>query len=222
MGKEPLDYAPIDKMLREQAKAKLDRKRYKFNAQIAKECGCSNSAVEKRKKVLAHAAIVIEQEEIARNDQRRPKGTRGNASPWLDALQREASGDPEAFFKMIEDEPILSPDQSMRIMSAMSRDPRVPPQVRTSADKRLDELRVRHAPKESLGPGPPLDDEDKVKRLAAILQACPDEVIEKAMATLAPAESSDGEKIEGPVQFYQSMEADSPKLLIEAPDEDPK
>lgn len=189
MGKEPINYPPIDKALRQQAIDKLAMSPYTTNAQIARDHGVSVSSVEKRKKLLAKAQVMQEAQDICRNDERgtkkRPKGTRGNASPFLDALQRAASEkDAEDFFQTYAEHRILSPEESMRLMSGMACDPNIPPQVRTSADAQLDKLRIRHAPKETLGPGPPLTLHDKLSRLKAILEACPDSVLEQAFATM--------------------------------------
>ena len=189
MGKEPIDYAPIDKALKQQALDKLAKLVYTSNAQIARDQAVSVSSVEKRKKLLAKANVMQEAEDICRNDQRgtkkRPKGTRGNASPFLDSLQRAASSeDAEAFFQAYAEHKILTPEESMRLMSGLACDPRIPPQARTQADKQLDALRTKHAPRESLGPGPPLTLKDKLSRLKAILEACPDSVLEQAFATM--------------------------------------
>jgi len=190
MGKEPIDYGPIDKALKQQALDKLNGRPYRVNRLIAEDHSVSVSSVEKRKKLLAKAQVMQEAADICRNDERgtkkRPKGTRGNASPFHDALQRAASSDDaEDFFQTYADHRILTPDESMRLMSGMACDPNIPPQVRTSAAKELDSLRVRHAPKETLGPGPPLTTADKFARVLAVLEACPPSVQEQAFATLS-------------------------------------
>lgn len=189
MGKEPINYKPIDKALRQQAMDKLAMSPYTSNAQIARDHGVSVSSVEKRKKLLAKAQVMQEAADICRNDERgtkkRPKGTRGNASPFHDALQRAASSDDaEDFFQTYAEHRILTPEESMRLMSGMACDPNIPPQVRTSADAALDKLRVRHAPKETLGPGPPLTPKDKFSRLLAVIEACPPAVLEQVFAIM--------------------------------------
>lgn len=192
MGRTPVDYSKVDKLLKEQAKRKSQGDHSLTDAKLAEQAGCSRMTVYTRKKALRRAASIQEAEKIAKNHGETLKG-RQLMGPWTDALQR--ADNPEEWLKWVDDQPILSARQSMAIMSALSQDPRMPPAVRTQADARLQALREKHAPPETLGPGPPLSRSDKVQRLKAILEACGQEIAAEAWKEMQWTSASSNEPI---------------------------
>lgn len=173
MGRTAVDYEKLDKLLKQQAKDRANRNPTKSDSQISRDVPCSRNTVINRKKDLRAQAALLESQKIAANahpKHDKKRGPRTQISAWTDVLAR--ADDPESFIQFLDDQPILTPLQSMKLMSMISNDPRMPPAVRTQADARLQALREKHAPPDTLGPGAPLTTPEKRSRLVCLFEAC--------------------------------------------------
>lgn len=81
---------------------------------------------------------------------------------------------------------ILTPEEEMRLLSAIITDSRVAPQYQVQASRQLASLRQLYAPKESLGPPPPMTEEEQITRLGALLDAVGPDIAGKALTQSFP------------------------------------
>lgn len=159
------------------------------NQQIAKLAGCSARTVADELKRLEH-------DPHSGPRVKGPKALADLPTGLTDASLREATqraaneADDGQQFDAVESQflferylraDILSPEQSMKILSGLSGDPEIAAPVRVNAARLLDDMRQRHQTREQLGPPNPLTPEDRAARLANLIDACGPEIVQKAL-----------------------------------------
>lgn len=87
---------------------------------------------------------------------------------------------PDHGLSVIRSEGTLPVEEMLRVLSEMAT--AGPPQYRVQAVKLLDELQAIHRPVESFGPPPPLTEEDRISRLAVLMEVCGRETTDAAYA----------------------------------------
>ncbi len=110
----------------------------------------------------------------------------------------------ESILKEASTATIAGPDESMKILSTILRSDDVSPHYRAMASKHLNELRTQHAPKDSLGPPAPLTREDKIDRLASLMDCVGHDVTQAAMEKQWPPSSSPSPSLEAATQSPSS------------------
>lgn len=110
---------------------------------------------------------------------------------------------------------ILTPDEEMRLLSAIMTDSRVAPQYQVQASRQLAALRQTYAPKESLGPPPPLTEAEQISRLGALMDAVGPDISGKALSHAFPGSTW---RVK-PQYTPHPTESSRP---LETPDEDPQ
>lgn len=89
---------------------------------------------------------------------------------------------PDHGLSTIKSEGTLPVEEMLRVLSEMAT--MGPPQYRVQAVKLLDDLQAIHRPVESFGPPPPLTPEDRISRLAVLMEVCGKETTDAAYARL--------------------------------------
>lgn len=87
---------------------------------------------------------------------------------------------------------IIGAEESMRILSIILADPNIPSHYRVQASKHLNDLRTQHAPKDALGPPPPMTDAERLERITALMDCVGESICRRAMETLWSSQPSSG------------------------------
>ncbi len=147
-GRKWINYAAMDRLLQLRQlgrKHKGNKITYEY---IAEESNCSVRTVLNRSKTFDSSAKIITEEQLT------------------DEKQTATDN------KILEDYlpgKVLSPEESMRLMSHLATRVDLPEQVRIAADKRLSELRAVHQKRDAYRPDVPLNKRERIARGSAII-----------------------------------------------------